>query len=222
MKAAVIVFPGTNRERDAAAALAQVGAEPTLVWHRDSNLPAADLIVLPGGFAYGDYLRTGAIAAHSPIMAEVKRAAERGAAVLGMCNGFQILCEAGLLPGVLLRNTSLKFVCRDIAMRVETSDTLFTSGYTAGQVITVPVAHGEGNWQADPDTVKALEDADRVVFRYADARGVNGSLGEIAGICSANRRVLGLMPHPENAIDPLLGSTDGVALFQSVVAGVVQ
>src|SRR5260221_10577367 len=212
MKSAVIVFPGSNRERDAAAALTQIaGRAPQIVWHRDTTLPDVDLIVIPGGFSYGDYLRTGAIAAHSPIMAEVKRAAARGVHVLGICNGFQILTEAGLLPGVLLRNAALKFVCRDITLRVETSNSPFTRAYNAGQRLRVPVAHGDGNYFADADTVKRLEDEDRIAFRYDASDGEaptranpNGSLKSIAGVLDEKRRVLGLMPHPENAVEPLL------------------
>ena len=225
MKSAVIVFPGSNRERDAVAALTMIaGRAPELVWHRDTTLPKVDLIVIPGGFSYGDYLRTGAIAAHSPIMAEVKRAAARGVHVLGICNGFQILTEAGLLPGVLLRNAALKFVCRDITLRVETSNSPFTRAYNAGQLLRVPVAHGDGNYFADDATVKRLEDEDRIVFRYHAANGElatyanpNGSLKAIAGVLDDARRVLGLMPHPENAVEPLLGSTDGRGLFASLV-----
>jgi phosphoribosylformylglycinamidine synthase len=225
MKSAVIVFPGSNRERDAVAALSMIaGRAPGLVWHRDTTLPEVDLIVIPGGFSYGDYLRTGAIAAHSPIMAEVKRAAARGVHVLGICNGFQILTEAGLLPGALLRNAALKFVCREVTLRVETSNSAFTRAYNAGQLLRVPVAHGDGNYFADDDTVKRLEDDDRIVFRYHAANGElasyanpNGSLKAIAGVLDAQRRILGLMPHPENAVEPLLGSTDGRGLFASLV-----
>ena len=225
MRSAVIVFPGSNRERDAIAALAQIsGRAPETVWHRDTSLPNVDLIVIPGGFSYGDYLRTGAIAAHSPIMAEVKRAAARGVHVLGICNGFQILTEAGLLPGVLLRNAALKFVCRDVGLKVETSNSAFTRAYNAGQVLRVPVAHGDGNYVADDDTVKRLEDEDRIAFRYAAVNGEaservnpNGSRDGIAGVLDASRRTLGLMPHPENAVEPLLGSTDGRGLFTSLV-----
>ena len=222
MKSAVIVFPGSNRERDAAAALAAFGAAPEMVWHRDVELPRTDLILIPGGFSYGDYLRTGAIAAHSPIMGSVKRAAEQGVLVLGICNGFQILCESGLLPGILLRNASLKFVCRDVHLKVETSNSPFTRAYNAGQVLSVPIAHGDGNYFADADTLKALEDADRIAFRYCSpyeggSGNPNGSIADIAGILSRRRNVLGLMPHPENAVDPLLGSTDGRGLFQSLV-----
>ena len=222
MKAAVIVFPGSNRERDAAAALAAFGSPPALVWHRDHELPRTDLILIPGGFSYGDYLRTGAIAAHSPIMESVKRAAERGVLVLGICNGFQILTESGLLPGVLLRNASLKFVCRDVHLRVETSNSPFTRAYNAGQVLTVPIAHGDGNYFADEATLKRLQDEDRIAFRYCSPHeggsgNPNGSIADIAGILNERRNVLGLMPHPENAVDPMLGSTDGRGLFQSLV-----
>src|SRR5271163_2547609 len=225
MKSAVVVFPGSNRERDAVAALAMIaGHKPALVWHRDTELPKVDLIVIPGGFTYGDYLRTGAIAAHSPIMAEVKRAAAAGVHLLGICNGFQILTEAGLLPGVLLRNAQLKFVCRDVGLRVETSNSPFTRAYNAGQLLRVPVAHGDGNYFADDDTVKRLEDDDRVAFRYhayngedATRANPNGSRAAIAGILDESRRTLGLMPHPENAVEPLLGSTDGRGLFASLV-----
>jgi phosphoribosylformylglycinamidine synthase len=225
MKSAVVVFPGSNRERDAVAALTMIsGRAPVLVWHRDTALPKVDLIVIPGGFTYGDYLRTGAIAAHSPIMAEIKRAAAAGVHVLGICNGFQILTEAGLLPGVLLRNAELKFVCRDVGLKVETSNSPFTRAYNAGQVLRVPVAHGDGNYFADADTVKRLEDDDRIAFRYCAHNGEaagrvnpNGSLHAIAGVLDASRRTLGLMPHPENAVEPLLGSTDGRGLFASLV-----
>jgi phosphoribosylformylglycinamidine synthase subunit PurQ / glutaminase len=225
MKAAVVVFPGSNRERDAVAALTSIaGRAPALVWHRDTELPKVDLIVIPGGFTYGDYLRTGAIAAHSPIMAEIKRAAAAGVHLLGICNGFQILTEAGLLPGVLLRNAKLKFVCRDVGLRVETSNSPFTRAYNAGQKLRVPVAHGDGNYFADDDTVKRLEDEDRIAFRYDAYNGEdperanpNGSRAAIAGILDESRRTLGLMPHPENAVEPLLGSTDGRGLFASLV-----
>jgi len=223
MRASVIVFPGSNREHDAVAALKAVGfSDVRTVWHRDSALPDADLILIPGGFAYGDYLRTGAIAAHSPIMREVKLAAARGVHVLGLCNGFQILCESGLLPGMLLRNASLRFVCRDVTLRVETSRSPFTAAYNAGQLLRVPVAHGDGNYTAAADVVKQLEDEDRVAFRYCNAAGqpdpdaVNGSVAGIAGILSQDRKVLGMMPHPENAIDPLVGSIDGLGLFRSL------
>jgi phosphoribosylformylglycinamidine synthase I len=228
MTPAIVVFPGSNRERDIAEAFRLAGsAEPRFVWHGDSDIPAGtDLIVVPGGFAYGDYLRTGAIAAHSPIMGAIKREASRGVRVLGVCNGFQILTEAGLLPGVLLRNASLKFICRDVTLKVETSNSPFTRGYNAGQVLRVPVAHHDGNYFADADMLKSLEDQDRIAFRYAapngaidDAHNPNGSILSIAGILSESRTVLGMMPHPENATDPLLGSTDGLGLFKSLVEG---
>ena len=225
MKAAIVVFPGSNRERDAARALAlATGEEPLHVWHGDSEMPAVDLVVLPGGFSYGDYLRAGAMAAQSPIMREVKKRAEDGVAVLGICNGFQILTEAQLLPGALLRNAQLKFMCRKVDLRVETSDSPYTRGYNAGQVIRVPVAHADGNYFADDDTVKELEDEDRVAFRYCGRDGEvtpqsapNGSVRNIAGVLSKNRRVLGLMPHPEDAVEPAHGSTDGRALFAGLI-----
>jgi len=226
MKAAVVIFPGSNRERDVCAALKRAsGAAPTVVWHRDTELPAADLIVLPGGFAYGDYLRCGAMAAHSPIMREVKARAAKGVPVLGICNGFQILTEAGMLPGALLPNRTLSFICHDIHLRVETGQTIFTSGYAAGQTIRVPVAHHDGNYTADPATLDRLEGDGRVAFRYCSAAGelteednVNGSARCIAGVFNETRTVLGLMPHPENATDPLLGGTDGRGFFDGIVS----
>jgi phosphoribosylformylglycinamidine synthase I len=226
MKAVVVIFPGSNRERDVCLALKRAsGHEPIRVWHRDAELPAADLIVLPGGFAYGDYLRCGAMAAHSPVMREIKARAERGVPVLGICNGFQVLTEAGMLPGALLPNRSLRFVCRDIHLRVENSQTMFTCGYEAGQAIRVPVAHHDGNYTADPETLDRIEGEGRIAFRYCgpdgaldDAANVNGSARAIAGIFNETRTVLGLMPHPENATDPLLGGTDGQALFSGLVA----
>jgi phosphoribosylformylglycinamidine synthase len=226
MKAAVIIFPGTNREHDVCAALKRAsGKQPAIVWHRDTELPASDLIVLPGGFAYGDYLRCGAMAAHSPIMREVRARAERGTPVLGICNGFQILTEAGMLPGALLPNRSMRFTCRDIHLRVENIETIFTCGYEAGQAIRVPVAHHDGNYTADPDTLDRLEGEGLVAFRYcaadgslSDAANFNGSARAIAGILNHTRTVLGLMPHPENATDPLLGSTDGIALFKGLAS----
>ena len=226
MKASVIVFPGSNRERDAVRALRLVcGCQPSTVWHGDAALPeGTDLVVLPGGFSYGDYLRCGAIAARAPIMDAVRAHAERGGLVLGICNGFQILCEAGLLPGVLMRNAQLRFTCKEAFLRVERSDTPFTRGYNAGQVIRIPVAHGEGNYVADAETLARLEGEGRVVFRYAGPDGsddprwnVNGSLAAIAGIVSEGRNVLGLMPHPENHIEPALGSSDGRGLFAGLV-----
>ena len=226
MKAAVVIFPGSNRERDVCAALKRAsGKEPVLVWHKDSELPAADLIVLPGGFAHGDYLRCGAMAAHSPIMREVKARAKKGVPVLGICNGFQVLTEAGMLPGALLRNKTLSFICRDVHLRVENSQTIFTCGYEAGQAIRVPVAHGEGNYTADPTTLDRLDGEGRIAFRYCSAAGelteednVNGSARCIAGVFSETRTVLGLMPHPENSTDPLLGCTDGQGLFDGLVS----
>jgi phosphoribosylformylglycinamidine synthase subunit PurQ / glutaminase len=226
MKAVVVIFPGSNRERDLCAALALVtGHDPIRVWHRDAALPEADLIVLPGGFAYGDYLRCGAMAAHSPIMRDVRRRAADGVPLLGICNGFQILTEAGMLPGALLPNRSLRFTCRDIHLRVENNQTIFTCGYAAGQTIRVPVAHHDGNYTADAETLDRLEDQGLVAFRYcgpdgdlSDAVNFNGSARAIAGILSDSRTILGLMPHPENATDPLLGSTDGRAFFDGLVS----
>jgi phosphoribosylformylglycinamidine synthase I len=224
MKSAVIVFPGSNREQDVADAIERsTGKQPLHIWHRDTELPDVDLIVLPGGFSYGDYLRTGAIAAQSPIMSEVRRRAERGTPVIGVCNGFQILCEAGLLPGVMLTNASLKFICRNVNLKVETSQSLFTQRYSTGQVLSVPVAHHDGNYFADPATLDRIEDRGQVAFRYCDAEGnvtaeanCNGSARNIAGIFNATKNVLGMMPHPENATDPLLGSTDGRPLFDAL------
>jgi phosphoribosylformylglycinamidine synthase I len=225
MKAAIVVFPGSNRERDAEAALTQVmGKKPIMVWHRDTELPDVDLVLVPGGFSYGDYLRCGAIAAHSPILREVKARSEKGMAVIGICNGFQIITEAGLLPGVLLRNASLKFVCRNVGLKVETSQSLFTSRYEQGQVLSIPVAHHDGNYFADERTLDELEGNGQVAFRYCGPTGEigngynpNGSARNIAGIFNRTKNVLGLMPHPENAMETLQGSTDGKALFQSMV-----
>jgi phosphoribosylformylglycinamidine synthase subunit PurQ / glutaminase len=225
MQAAIIIFPGSNRERDMADALARAsGRTPLIVWHRDTELPKVDLLVIPGGFAYGDYLRCGAMAAHSPIMREVKARAERGTPVLGVCNGFQVLTEAGLLPGALLTNSTLKFHCRDVHLRVETSQSLFTCGYDAGQVIRVPVAHHDGNYFADPATLDRLEGDGLVAFRYCSPQGEpteesneNGSARNIAGVFNATKTVLGLMPHPEDATDPLQGGTDGEGLFAGLV-----
>ena len=225
MKAAIVVFPGSNRERDAEAALTQVmGKKPIMVWHRDTELPEVDLVLVPGGFSYGDYLRCGAIAAHSPVLREVKARAEKGMAVIGICNGFQIITEAGLLPGVLLRNASLKFVCRNVGLKVETSQSLFTSRYEQGQVLSIPVAHHDGNYFADERTLDELEANGQVAFRYCAPDGTmsnganpNGSARNIAGIFNRTKNVLGMMPHPENAIESLQGSTDGKALFQSMV-----
>jgi phosphoribosylformylglycinamidine synthase I len=222
MKSAVVVFPGINRERDMARTLRLVsGQAPAMVWHADSALPAGtDLVVVPGGFSYGDYLRCGAIAARAPIMDAVRAFAAKGGLVLGVCNGFQILCEAGLLPGVLMRNAQLKFICKDVHLKVERSGTPFTRGYNAGQVIRVPVAHGEGNFVADADTIARIEGEGRVVFRYcaldgtvSAASNVNGSTNAIAGIVSERGNVLGMMPHPENHVEAAIGSTDGRGLF---------
>jgi phosphoribosylformylglycinamidine synthase subunit PurQ / glutaminase len=227
MRAAVIVFPGTNRERDVANVLRDVtGAPATLVWHGDSAVPPTDLIVLPGGFSYGDYLRTGAMAAHSPIMRDVVAKAKAGTPVLGICNGFQILCESGLLPGVLQRNASLKFICKDVWLKVENNKTLYTNRYKQGQIAHMICAHGDGNYFADPATLDRLEGEGRVVFRYADKAGrvtaeanANGAQRNIAGICDGRGRILGLMPHPENAAEAALGSTDGRVMFESILAG---
>jgi phosphoribosylformylglycinamidine synthase len=225
MKAAIVVFPGSNRERDAEAALTRaMGRKPIMVWHRDTELPDVDLVLVPGGFSYGDYLRCGAIAAHSPILREVKERADRGMAVIGVCNGFQIITEAGLLPGILLRNASLKFVCKNVGLKVETSQSLFTSRYEQGQVLSIPVAHHDGNYFADEKTLDELEANGQVAFRYCspdgefgDEHNPNGSARHIAGIFNRAKNVLGLMPHPENAVELLQGSTDGKALFQSMV-----
>ncbi|ATQ68420.1 MULTISPECIES: phosphoribosylformylglycinamidine synthase subunit PurQ [Methylosinus] len=227
MKAAVVVFPGSNREGDMARALRQAtGRAPAMVWHAEHELPAGtDLVVLPGGFSYGDYLRCGAIAGRAPVMEAVRAHAARGGLTLGVCNGFQILCESGLLPGVLMRNAGLRFVCRMQHLRVERADAAFTRHYAPGQTIEVAIAHGEGNYEADDETIHRLEGEGRVAFRYCDAAGVvggaanpNGSRNDIAGIYSDARNVLGLMPHPENLIDPLVGGTDGRALFASLAA----
>ncbi len=225
MKSAIVVFPGINRERDMALALkAASGKAATLVWHRDSALPDVDLVVLPGGFSYGDYLRAGAMAAQSPIMRAVKDHAARGGRVLAVCNGFQMATEAGLLPGALMRNAGLKFICRNVHLKVVNASSDFTGHYQAGQVLSVPVAHHDGNYFADQATLDRLEQEDRVAFRYCDAEGrvdddtnLNGSRRNIAGILNEDRNVLGLMPHPEDATDPQLGGTDGRGLFTSIV-----
>ena len=215
MKAAIIVFPGSNRENDVRDALVNLtGTTPVMVWHGDTELPKVDLIVVPGGFSYGDYLRCGAIAAHSPVMREIRKRADAGAAVLGICNGFQILTETGLLPGALLRNAGLKFVCRNVTLKVENTQTLFTAGYDKGQELSVPVAHHDGNYFADDVTLDRLEGNGQIAFRYVD--NPNGSIRNIAGVFNETKNVLGLMPHPENATDALLGSTDGSALFRGM------
>jgi phosphoribosylformylglycinamidine synthase len=226
MKAAVLVFPGINRERDMARTLRLTsGREPAMVWHAETELASGtDLVVIPGGFSYGDYLRCGAIAARAPIMDAVRAYAGKGGLVLAVCNGFQIACEAGLLPGVLMRNTRLRFVCRDIFLKVERSDTPFTRGYNAGQVIRVPTAHGEGNYAADAETIARLEGEGRVIFRYVapdgsrnEAYNVNGSTNAIAGIVNERGNVLGMMPHPENHVEAAIGPTDGRGLFAGLV-----
>ena len=224
MKSAIVVFPGTNRERDMALALRRAtGRDPSIVWHSGEALPKVDLIVLPGGFAHGDYLRCGAMAAHSPIMAEVKKRAEQGVTVLAVCNGFQAACEAGMLPGVLMPNACLKFVCRDVHLRVERSVRPFTGRYNAGTVIRVQVAHHDGNYYADRETLDRLEGEGRVIFRYSapdgtlgDAHNPNGSARHIAGILNERGNVLGLMPHPEDLVDPVMGGSDGLGLFQGL------
>ena len=226
MKSAVLVFPGINRERDMARALKLAsGNEAAMVWHAETALPVGtDLVVVPGGFSYGDYLRCGAIAARAPVMDAVRAFAAKGGLVLGVCNGFQILCEAGLLPGVLMRNARLKFICRDVHLRVERSDTPFTRGYNAGQVIRVPVAHGEGNYEADEATLRRLEDEGRVLYRYCSEDGsvgepanINGAAHSIAGIVNEHGNVLGMMPHPENHVEDIMGCTDGRGLFAGLV-----
>ncbi|MPZ12149.1 MAG: phosphoribosylformylglycinamidine synthase subunit PurQ [Kiloniellaceae bacterium] len=225
MKAAVIVFPGSNCDRDVQVALRQsMGSEPLMVWHKDSDFEKVDLIVLPGGFSYGDYLRCGAMAANSPVMKEVVARARKGVAVLGICNGFQVLTETGLLPGVLMRNADLRFVCRDVRVKVETSQSLFTAKYEQGQAIRIPVAHHDGNYFVDDDTLSAMEDRGQVALRYCDAAGEitaeanpNGSLRNIAGVYNETKTVLGLMPHPERLADPRMGGSDGRALFDGLV-----
>ncbi len=217
MRSAVIVFPGSNCDRDLAVAIEAVtGARPAMLWHRETELPAGtDFIAIPGGFSYGDYLRSGAMAARSPVMRAVADAAARGVPVLGVCNGFQVLTEAGLLPGVLMRNAGLSFICRTVPLTVENSQTLFTQGYAAGETIRAPIAHHDGNYQADAATLDRLEGEGRVAFRYAEP--VNGSARNIAGIVNDAGNVLGLMPHPERAIDPVHGGTGGRRLFEGLL-----
>lgn len=218
MKSAVIVFPGSNCDRDVAVALEQAaGKRPEMVWHAETTLPKIDLIVVPGGFSFGDYLRCGAMAGKSPVMTEVARAAEAGVPVLGICNGFQILTETGILPGVLMSNASLKFVCRDVRLRVENTSSSFTNHFDEGERISVPVAHHDGNYFADDDTLAALEDNDQIAFRYDDDNP-NGSAKDIAGIFNRRKTVLGMMPHPERVIGEELGGTDGLKLFASLAA----
>ena len=216
MQSAIVVFPGSNRESDAALALEQApGRKPHIVWHADTTLPKVDLIVLPGGFSYGDYLRTGAMAAHAPLMREIKARAAQGVRVWGICNGFQILCESGLLPGILLRNKSLKFICKPVTLSVENTDSDFTRLCKKGQDLRVIVAHGDGNYFAEAETLKKIEGNGQVAFRYRE--NPNGSINDIAGIFNEKRNVLGMMPHPEDAVEELHGSTDGKFLFDSVV-----
>ena len=225
MKFGIVTFPGSNCDSDAYHAAADVlGVDAVRLWHKDHDLQGADVVILPGGFSYGDYLRAGAIARFSPIMREVVAHARRGAPVLGICNGFQIACEAGLLPGALMRNESLKFVCAPARLRVENAETLFTHRYERGQLLSIPIAHGEGRFTADDATLDRLEGDGQVIFRYVNERGEtaadanpNGSARAIAGIVSAEGNVLGMMPHPERAVESLLGSTDGLALFQGLL-----
>jgi phosphoribosylformylglycinamidine synthase subunit PurQ / glutaminase len=225
MKFGIVTFPGSNCDYDTFQAVVEtLGEEAVMLWHKDHDLQGSDVVILPGGFSYGDYLRPGAIARFSPIMQEVVQHAERGGPVIGICNGFQIACEAGLLPGALLRNASLKFVCAPIHLRVESTDTLFTSRYERGQTIVLPIAHGDGRYSADEETLDRLEGEGQVVFRYApsaleadEAYNPNGSMRDIAGIVNGSGNVLGLMPHPERAVDVLLGSADGLPLFESIL-----
>ncbi len=218
MKSAVILLPGLNRDRDMIAALTKIGGKaPQTVWQTDTEIPDVDLIVIPGGFSYGDYLRCGAIAARMPVMQALRQKAEAGVRVIGVCNGFQILLEAGLLPGALMRNTSLKFVCREVKLEIANNQTVFTRGYEQGQIIRSPVAHHDGNYFAESDVLKSIEDNGQVVFRYAEGTNPNGSVNDIAGITNAQGNVLGMMPHPENLIEQAHGGTDGRALFASAL-----
>ena len=219
MKSAVVVFPGINRERDMMLALETVtGSKPVSVWHTETELPKVDLVVVPGGFSYGDYLRCGAIAARSPIMQDIRAKTLKGLKVLGVCNGFQIITEAGLLPGVLVRNKDLRFVCRQVKLKVENNQTFFTNRMQKGAIVSCPVAHGEGNYICDAETLKRLEAENRVVFRYAEGTNPNGALNDIAGIMNESGSVIGMMPHPENMIEPLHGRTDCRPLFESLLA----
>lgn len=219
MKSAVVVFPGLNRETDMMRALELVtGQRPASIWHTETEVPKVDLVVIPGGFSYGDYLRCGAIAARSPIMADIRAKAANGLKVLGVCNGFQILAESGLLPGVLMRNAGLRFVCRMVRLRVENNRTFFTNRMDRGAVVTCPVAHGEGNYICDPETLKRLEGENRVVFRYVEGTNPNGAVNDIAGIVNEGGNVIGMMPHPENMIETLHGSRDCRPLFESLLA----
>ncbi|HET7550213.1 MAG TPA: phosphoribosylformylglycinamidine synthase subunit PurQ [Gemmatimonadaceae bacterium] len=228
MKFGIVTFPGSNCDYDAHHAVTDaLGAEAVYLWHKSHDLEGVDVVILPGGFSYGDYLRAGAIARFSPIMREVVAHARRGGPVIGICNGFQIACEAGLLPGALLRNAGLQFVSEPVRLRVENQDTMFTNRYSEGDLLRLPVAHGEGRYTADAETIERLEGEGRVAFRYVNAAGEvdpaanpNGSVNAIAGIVSAEGNVLGIMPHPERAVDPLLGSPDGLGIFQSMMAHV--
>jgi len=218
MKTALIVFPGSNRDRDMIGAITQISSNaPILVWHKETSLPKVDVIIIPGGFSYGDYLRSGAIAARSPIMGAVKKAANDGVKVLGVCNGFQILTEAGLLPGVLMRNKSLHFVCKNVKLEISNADTDFTSGYKDKQIINCPVAHHDGNFFANEKTLAEIEANNQVAFRYANDTNPNGSLNDIAGVFNKQKNVLGMMPHPENLIEKANGGTDGRALFETLL-----
>tara|TARA_Y100000739_G_C20516973_1_gene422252 strand:- start:111 stop:812 length:702 start_codon:yes stop_codon:yes gene_type:complete len=227
MKVAIIVFPGSNRERDMVMAIkSSLGAPPIEIWHANSDLPKVDLIVLPGGFSYGDYLRSGAMAANSRIIKEVKKQAKKGVHILGICNGFQILTETGLLPGALMRNANLKFICKDVNLKVERTNTVFANCYKSKEVIRIPVAHHDGNYFADDDTLKMLEGEGRIGFRYCGSDGkiditnnLNGSCNNIAGLYNDRGNILGMMPHPENAVESMLGGTDGKQLFDSIFAG---
>jgi phosphoribosylformylglycinamidine synthase len=229
LRASVIVFPGSNCDRDVKTALEAITGFPVkMVWHGDASVPSSDLIVLPGGFSYGDYLRCGAMAAHSPIMRDVIAKAKAGTPVLGICNGFQILCESGLLPGVLMRNASLRFICRDVHLKVENDTSFYTNCYRKGEVIRVPIAHAEGNYFTDADTLDRLEGEGQVVFRYSDAAGnvspetsPNGAQRNIAGIIDATGRILGMMPHPERLYEKALGGTDGRRVFESALVSVL-
>jgi len=219
MKSAVVVFPGINRERDMMLALEAItGAKPLSVWHTDTELPKVDLVVIPGGFSYGDYLRCGAIAARSPIMADIRAKALKGLKLLAVCNGFQIVTEAGLLPGALVRNAALRFVCREVKLRIDNNRTFFTNKMQQGAVVSCPVAHGEGNYICDAETLARLEGEARVVFRYVEGTNPNGAIADIAGIVNETGNVIGMMPHPENMIEPLHGKTDCRPLFESLLA----
>ena len=230
LRASVIVFPGSNCDRDVKTAIERVtGFAPKMVWHGDASVPSSDMIVLPGGFSYGDYLRCGAMAAHSPIMKDVVAKANAGTPVIGICNGFQILCESGLLPGALLRNASLNFICRDVYLKVENDETFFTKCYRKNEVIKVPIAHGEGNYFTDSETLAQLEGNGQIAFRYCDREGnvsaetcPNGALSNIAGITNETGRVLGMMPHPERLYEAALGGTDGRRVFESALLSVLE